>query len=264
VVYNLTARKQAGCCTLPIERVDRLPVGHVFLERLNYMKEIKSLEHELKCWPVFFSQLNDNSKNFEVRRNDRDYQVGDTLLLREYIPETKLYTKRSIRKVITSMLKANGDDYSSNGIVVGWCVIGIADIEDDYVEKEKTIPVCKNNKCNHFNLHYGDSNCKQLEDAMDVFHGINCDTLNSVLKNICSGCMDRENESKSENCINCKYCDPFKDEYNSEKGRCMYNTPFCENINGLRGLRPFVIMHDEWCSKFERRSGKNVAIERKA
>jgi hypothetical protein len=44
-------------------------------------------EHTLKCWPSFFADVADGSKTFEVRRNDRNFQVGDTLRLLEYVPD---------------------------------------------------------------------------------------------------------------------------------------------------------------------------------
>lgn len=40
--------------------------------------------HEVKCWPEFYDPLADGRKPFEVRFNDRDYQVGDLLHVREW------------------------------------------------------------------------------------------------------------------------------------------------------------------------------------
>lgn len=44
------------------------------------------MKHELKTLTQFFPFVKRGEKNFEIRVNDRNYQVGDTLRLREWIP----------------------------------------------------------------------------------------------------------------------------------------------------------------------------------
>lgn len=44
------------------------------------------MQHELKCWPEYFMQILSGEKPFEIRNDDRDYKVGDFLLLREFVP----------------------------------------------------------------------------------------------------------------------------------------------------------------------------------
>ena len=41
-------------------------------------------EHTLKVQPPYFDALVDGTKTFEVRRNDRAYQKGDTVILVAY------------------------------------------------------------------------------------------------------------------------------------------------------------------------------------
>lgn len=43
-------------------------------------------EHKLKTWPVYFWEVRRGVKSFEIRHDDRGYQVGDTLILQEFIP----------------------------------------------------------------------------------------------------------------------------------------------------------------------------------
>lgn len=48
--------------------------------------------HVLKTHPEYFQAITDGTKRFEVRKNDRDFKVGDILELREYDPNTYTYT----------------------------------------------------------------------------------------------------------------------------------------------------------------------------
>lgn len=45
------------------------------------------MHHELKIWPQYFGRVLDGSKTFEVRKNDRGYQPGDIVTLKEWNPE---------------------------------------------------------------------------------------------------------------------------------------------------------------------------------
>ena len=44
------------------------------------------MNHELKVWPEFYKALENKTKQFEVRKNDRDFKVGDNLILLEFEP----------------------------------------------------------------------------------------------------------------------------------------------------------------------------------
>ena len=45
------------------------------------------MKHELKIWPQYYCRVADGSKTFEVRENDRGFQPGDLVVLKEWDPE---------------------------------------------------------------------------------------------------------------------------------------------------------------------------------
>ncbi|OTO05096.1 DUF3850 domain-containing protein [Enterococcus sp. 5B3_DIV0040] len=55
--------------------------------------------HELKILPKFFKAVTSGEKQFEIRKNDRNFQVGDLVILREWIQGT--YTGSSYYACIT-------------------------------------------------------------------------------------------------------------------------------------------------------------------
>lgn len=57
--------------------------------------------HKLKTWPLFFKAHLDGGKNFEIRVNDRDFQVDDYVILEEFDPITEEYTGRYLTRIIT-------------------------------------------------------------------------------------------------------------------------------------------------------------------
>ena len=59
------------------------------------------MQHELKTWPEYFHAVVDGTKTFDIRRNDRDYKVGDVLVFKEWDKTRKEYTGRSHVSQIT-------------------------------------------------------------------------------------------------------------------------------------------------------------------
>lgn len=76
--------------------------------------------HELKTWPEYFQPVKAGVKTFEGRVDDRNFQVGDRLLLREWDPKIKHYTGRKLTAEIT--YKMPGGQF---GISPSWCVLAI-------------------------------------------------------------------------------------------------------------------------------------------
>lgn len=60
--------------------------------------------HELKIWPEYFTAVITEIKTFEYRFKDRNYQVGDSLLLREYDPQKEQYTGRESMVYVSYIL----------------------------------------------------------------------------------------------------------------------------------------------------------------
>jgi hypothetical protein len=72
------------------------------------MRVMTMSEHDLKTWPEYFQAIEDGSKTFEIRIDDRGFKVGDTLLLREWDNERFIYTGRSLRRRVTYVLRDFG------------------------------------------------------------------------------------------------------------------------------------------------------------
>lgn len=73
--------------------------------------------HELKTHPEPFQAVVHGLKPWEIRFNDRNFQVGDTVVLREFAPYSQVYTGSHITKRVGYMLK--GPDFNiPEGFVV--------------------------------------------------------------------------------------------------------------------------------------------------
>lgn len=59
--------------------------------------------HDLKSWPQFFEDVLNGKKTYEVRVNDRAFQLGDAIHLREWDPDVKMYTGRACHVRICHM-----------------------------------------------------------------------------------------------------------------------------------------------------------------
>ena len=78
----------------------------------------KSIGHSLKILPKYFNAIKSGSKTFEVRKNDRGFEVGDKLILKEW--NNGKYTGRGTKKEITYIL-----DDNSGYVLEGYVIMGI-------------------------------------------------------------------------------------------------------------------------------------------
>jgi hypothetical protein len=74
--------------------------------------------HTLKTLPDYFRAVESGEKTFEIRKNDRDFKVGDILVLEEWTGAD--FTGRKISREVTYLLP--GDQF---GIADGYCIMGI-------------------------------------------------------------------------------------------------------------------------------------------
>ena len=85
------------------------------------------MNHELKTDPKYYQGVIDGKKRFELRKNDRDFSIGDVLRLREYDPQRELdpimekYTGRYCYVRVEYLLKG------VMGLKYGYCILGISE-----------------------------------------------------------------------------------------------------------------------------------------
>jgi hypothetical protein len=80
------------------------------------------MTHELKIAPKYFEYVKDWSKPFELRKNDRNYQPGDIVILKEFSIISGIYSGRQAIRKISYVLK-NCPEY---GLDKDYCIIGFA------------------------------------------------------------------------------------------------------------------------------------------
>ena len=63
------------------------------------------MKHELKILPEYFDEVVSGRKTFEVRKDDRGFQIGDTLILKEW--NRGRYTGREVAVEVTYIYRGN-------------------------------------------------------------------------------------------------------------------------------------------------------------
>ncbi len=85
------------------------------------------MEHRLKTLQPYFADVKNGTKTFELRKNDRNYNIGDTLVLEELIDNGNIFAERYsgqvIRKRVSYILK-NCPEF---GLQEDYCILGISD-----------------------------------------------------------------------------------------------------------------------------------------
>jgi hypothetical protein len=94
--------------------------------------------HILKTWPGYFGPILDGTKTFEVRNLDRDFRVGDVLVLQEWEPASKEYTGRATARTVTYIMGGQwGIDQRTVVMALGPVADGLAEVLRPLVERGK-------------------------------------------------------------------------------------------------------------------------------
>lgn len=76
------------------------------------------MTHELKILPEYYEPVAIYQKQFEIRKNDRNYKVGDRLVLKEWDGEK--FTGREVVRYVNYILY----DWQS-GLKDGYCIMNL-------------------------------------------------------------------------------------------------------------------------------------------
>ena len=80
--------------------------------------------HELKIYPEYFEEVVSGRKKFEIRLNDRDFQKGDLVILKEVSPGlASIQTGRKFKAKITYITAFQQKD--------NYVVFGIEEVTND-------------------------------------------------------------------------------------------------------------------------------------
>lgn len=91
------------------------------------------MTHELKILPEYFEAVASGCKQFEIRKNDRDYKVGDQLILRE----CRTYIQQDLHGLFKAACSYAGNSYKAEITYItdyaqkdGYVVMGIKKWEE--------------------------------------------------------------------------------------------------------------------------------------
>lgn len=83
------------------------------------------MTHAVKTWIEYFEQQYSGKKLFELRKDDRPYNVGDTFISQEYNHIKSEYTGRELKYTIDYILR-NAENF---GLKKGYCILQLKEIE---------------------------------------------------------------------------------------------------------------------------------------
>ncbi len=84
-------------------------------------------KHECKSWSHFFQAIKSGHKKHDLRYDgDRNFQVGDLIVLREYDPFAGMYTGAECRVHVTYITsRATPCAFSSAALERDYCILSL-------------------------------------------------------------------------------------------------------------------------------------------
>jgi len=76
--------------------------------------------HFLKTWVEYYQTILDGRKNFELIKNDRDFNEGDILVLQEFDHLSGKFTDREMERKVGYILHGG-----SFGLEKGFCIMAL-------------------------------------------------------------------------------------------------------------------------------------------
>lgn len=77
--------------------------------------------HYLKCWPEYYKLIEAGIKKFEIRKDDRGFNVNDIVVLYEYDPAKSEFTGNELMLRITYILRSAPEF----GLINGYCILSL-------------------------------------------------------------------------------------------------------------------------------------------
>lgn len=148
------------------------------------------MTHELKILPKYFEDVMTGKKNFEIRKNDRDFKVGDYLLLKEW--ERGKYTGRQIKKRVQYIYFGNG----AFGLSEEYCVLALEEQQTGEWIPVKYRPMTTEERIEiteYYGIEYCDTvnenvfDCPMPEDGQEILISTSWGVVEDVADNDIGG-----------------------------------------------------------------------------
>lgn len=86
--------------------------------------------HNMKSWPRFFEAIVNGEKKHDIRSKDRDFKIGDTVVLHEFDPFTGQFSGRKVECRI-SYITSNDTPCALSSVVLDrdYCVLSLEPVK---------------------------------------------------------------------------------------------------------------------------------------